>query len=473
MRDKHVGTFAALALLLAVGACGDSEVEAVGGAAGSPSAESDVVAGEHTSPAHAPTRRPLVVQNEDGTTSTVDVIEADGRTLFEGDIEVPSTSSTRGASIAGKRWPARTVPYVVDAALPYKARVTDAIAHWESRTSIRFVPRTNQTDYVRFTPGRGCSSPMGRVGSAQDVLLVAGAHITTLAGADFSPTTNRAHFWFKDGVRSVGRSSNVDEYELLTDYTLPAGKTTANVIDMAFAPNGDVYTWYRDRTFSIGTPSNLGSVQAPQTFALPAGRGLSAWNVLGLAFSADGHVHAWYADGTSSEGTAQDLGADVASTAFTLPAGQTASDVLAFGIANGGAVYAWYWGGKASGGTAANPAATWAPYAVKTPGHCGVDETIHELGHAVGLWHEQTRTDRDQYITIQWANIAAGNAYNFDLRTNGNDVGAYDYASIMHYDSYAFSANGAATITKKDGSLIADATTLSAGDIATVAWMYP
>lgn len=100
---------------------------------------------------------------------------------------------------------------------------------------------------------------------------------------------------------------------------------------------------------------------------------------------------------------------------------------------------------------------------------------VHELGHALGLWHEQSRADRAQYVSIIWKNIDEKHKHNFNQHlSDSKDVGDYDYDSIMHYPEYAFSKNGEKTILPlKEGVTIGQRNHLSKNDIAAIKNMYP
>ena len=75
---------------------------------------------------------------------------------------------------------------------------------------------------------------------------------------------------------------------------------------------------------------------------------------------------------------------------------------------------------------------------------------LHEFMHAVGFYHEQSRTDRDQFVKINFENIQPGKEHNFKSYSTSviYDLDApYDYCSIMHYSAKAFSKNGKPTIS--------------------------
>nr|XP_006819793.1 PREDICTED: zinc metalloproteinase nas-15-like [Saccoglossus kowalevskii] len=77
---------------------------------------------------------------------------------------------------------------------------------------------------------------------------------------------------------------------------------------------------------------------------------------------------------------------------------------------------------------------------------------MHEMMHAMGFYHEQSRTDRDKYVTIVWENIFPKMEENFEKYGHQtiDDLGSpYDYTSIMHYPKDAFSKNDGDTIIPK------------------------
>ncbi|XP_068199405.1 meprin A subunit alpha [Antennarius striatus] len=103
----------------------------------------------------------------------------------------------------------------------------------------------------------------------------------------------------------------------------------------------------------------------------------------------------------------------------------------------------------------------------------------HELLHALGFYHEQSRSDRDDYVKIWWDQIEEGMEHNFnkyedDFITDLNTP--YDYESIMHYRPFSFNKNESiptiTTTIPQFNDVIGQRLDFSAVDITRVNRMY-
>lgn len=119
----------------------------------------------------------------------------------------------------------------------------------------------------------------------------------------------------------------------------------------------------------------------------------------------------------------------------------------------------------------------------------------HEFLHALGLWHERSRADRDDYVQIVWDQIEPGKpkpkltltlswperglssfpspSVVFPCKEHNRDdslssaLGVpYDYGSVMHYSKTSFNTSSEPTIITKFPHFLDVIGHISAGDLS-------
>ncbi|KAM8831296.1 hatching enzyme 1.2-like [Spinachia spinachia] len=100
---------------------------------------------------------------------------------------------------------------------------------------------------------------------------------------------------------------------------------------------------------------------------------------------------------------------------------------------------------------------------------CRVGNLCHEVLHALGLHHEHTRHDRDQYVTVKWESVAPGKEVNFRIVSGDTKNLPYDLGSIMHY---GIKDKNPTMVPKQSDALIGQRTRLSNLDIKRLNLLY-
>ncbi|XP_045607357.2 uncharacterized protein [Procambarus clarkii] len=78
---------------------------------------------------------------------------------------------------------------------------------------------------------------------------------------------------------------------------------------------------------------------------------------------------------------------------------------------------------------------------------------VHEVGHAVGFYHEIRRPDRDDHVVVNENNILKNELFNF-YKLHWLDISIkYDLSSVMHYHTLEWTANERTTVATRDPTL--------------------
>jgi hypothetical protein len=202
----------------------------------------------------------------------------------------------------------------------------------------------------------------------------------SIVGMSIACSNDKVYTWYSDSTVTVGTSENLAAYEAPHRYTLPYGKTPADIVEIGIASTDHVYVWFNDRTVSSGTSTDLNKYQPRHPYKLDKTK--QPKDVVGIDIAcSDDRVYTWY-DDRIGIGTSEDLdkyteGPSIAFGYFPKPSERS---YVGIGIARNDHVYAWFKNNTASSGTSRNMTTYRQPYEyVRGPGPCDISADTPKL----------------------------------------------------------------------------------------------
>jgi PKD repeat protein len=108
--------------------------------------------------------------------------------------------------------------------------------------------------------------------------------------------------------------------------------------------------------------------------------------------------------------------------------------------------------------------------------NCSTGNAAHEILHALGMFHEHTRCDRDAFVEVMWDEIEEDREHNFEIECppDAADLFDYDEGSIMHYGTHFFAIGTDPTLVSKRGldHLMGQRDSLGPTDVETIEALY-
>jgi PKD repeat protein len=107
---------------------------------------------------------------------------------------------------------------------------------------------------------------------------------------------------------------------------------------------------------------------------------------------------------------------------------------------------------------------------------CTTGNTAHEILHALGMYHEHSRCDRDDFVEVMWDEIEEDREHNFvkECLPGAIDLFDYDEGSMMHYGTHGFAIGTNPTLVSKRGldHLMGQRDSLGPTDVQTIEALY-